>query len=111
MTVPRTVLITLSTRHREVDVVADADIPLSELIGPVAGLLGIRATDVAVTVAPDGELDTTWSAQLTETLTDARVADGARVILHPLSQPPRPVVQVAWSGAGASGRPADGGAR
>lgn len=54
MSVARTVLVTVATRAREVDVVADADIALSELLRPVATTLGLRAADIAVTVTRFG---------------------------------------------------------
>lgn len=97
MSVPRTVLITISTRQREVDAVADADIPIFELLGPVAAMLGVRASDIAVTVARSGEPTMTFSAQLNDTLAQSGVIDGDRVILHPFSQPPGRATSLPWS--------------
>ncbi|HXW79192.1 MAG TPA: EsaB/YukD family protein [Acidimicrobiales bacterium] len=96
MSVARTVLVSISSITREVDVVADADVALSELLAPVAGLLGLRAADIAVTVTRSSDPAQAFTMRLTETLGEAGVVDGDRLSLHPFSQAPGPVVQVMW---------------
>jgi WXG100 protein secretion system (Wss), protein YukD len=108
MSVARTVLVTVATLAREVDVVADADMPLSQLMTPVAGALGLRAADIAVTVARAGDPKESFTMRFTETLSEAGVVDGDRLSLHPFSQQPfsqqpfgrQPgtALQVAWPG-------------
>jgi hypothetical protein len=98
VSVARTVLVTVATLTREVDVVADADIALSELLGPVAPVLGLRAADIAVTVARSGDPEQAFSMRFTETLSEAGVVDGDRLSLHPFSQQPGKALQVNWLG-------------
>lgn len=99
MSVARTVLVTLATPKREVDVVADTDVPLSDLVRPVAEALGLRPVDVFVTVAPSGDADRAFTMGFGETLAQAGVVDGDRVALHPFTQPPGPAERVHWEGA------------
>jgi hypothetical protein len=96
MSVARTVLVSISSLSREVDVVADADVALSELLTPVSGLLGLRAADIAVTVTRSADPAQAFTMSLTETLGDAGVVDGDRLSLHPFSQRPGSAVQVRW---------------
>jgi hypothetical protein len=96
VSVARTVLVTLSSLKREVDVVADADVALSELLTPVAAVLGLRAADIAVTVTRSADPAQVFTMSLTETLDEAGVVDGDRLSLHPFSQPPGQTVQVRW---------------
>jgi WXG100 protein secretion system (Wss), protein YukD len=98
MSVARTTLVTVATLAREVDVVADADIPLSELLRPVAGALGLRATDIVVTVTRSGDPEEAFTMHFTESLSQAGVVDGDRLSLHPFSQQPGEARQVTWSG-------------
>ena len=98
MSVARTVLVTVATLAREVDVVADADTPLSELTTPVAGALGLRAADIAVSVTRAGDPEQSFSMRITDTLGEAGVVDGDRLSLHPFSQQPGKALQVAWLG-------------
>lgn len=98
MSVARTVLITVATIKREVDVVADADVALSELLRPVAATLGLRAADIAVTVTRAGNSQEVFTMGFTETLDEAGVVDGDRLALHPFSQEPGQALQVNWLG-------------
>ena len=98
MSVARTVLVTVATLTREVDVVADTDIALSELLRPVARTLGLRAADIAVTVTRSGDIEQAFSMRFTETLSEAGVVDGDRLSLHPFSQQPGKALQVNWLG-------------
>jgi len=99
VSVARTVLVTVATIKREVDVVADADVALSELLRPVAGTLGLRAADIVVTVNRSGDPEEAFTMKFTDTLDEAGVVDGDRLSLHPFTQPAGQAVQVEWSGA------------
>ncbi len=98
MSVARTVLVTVATTKREVDVVADADVALSELLTPVTGALGLRAADIAVTVTRSGDTREAFTMKFTETLHEAGVVDGDRISLHAFSQPRGQALQVKWLG-------------
>jgi WXG100 protein secretion system (Wss), protein YukD len=92
------VLVTVATLTREVDVVADADIALAELLRPVAPTLGLKAADIAVTVTRSGDPEQAFSMRSTQTLSQAGVVDGDRLSLHPFSQQPGKALQVNWLG-------------
>ncbi len=103
MSVARTLLVTIATLKREVDVVANADVPLSEVLRPVSGALGLRAADIAVTVARSGDVTQAFTMGFTQTLDEAGVADGDRLSLHPFTQRPSTTqspraLQVEWLG-------------
>jgi hypothetical protein len=98
VSVARTVLVTVATIKREVDVVADADVALSELLRPVGGPLGLRAADIAVTVTRSGDTKESFTMKFTETLDEAGVVDGDRISVHAFSQPHGQALQVNWLG-------------
>jgi hypothetical protein len=78
---PHTVLVTLASPARQVDAVADADVPIGRLLAPIADILGLGPQSRRVTVARAGDLSDTRAATLDQTLAEAGVTDGAVVIV------------------------------
>jgi hypothetical protein len=91
---PRTLLVTIATLSRQVDAVADADVPLADLVAPISSVLGLGDTETAVTVARAGDLTDVSAARPEQTLSDMSVVDGDVVVIHPADQPPAPADQL-----------------
>lgn len=84
---PRTVLVTFFSRTREADAVADADVPLRELLTSLQDVLCLSPDETAVTLAPAGDLACaracTGGAATDRTLAELGVLDGDVVVFHP----------------------------
>jgi hypothetical protein len=87
---PRTLLVTLASRTRQVDAVADADVPVRDLVAPLRDLLRLGPEDTALTIARAGDLadGASHGQDPDRTLEELGVLDGDMVVLHAAAEPP-----------------------
>ncbi len=87
MTVARTVLVTLATSSGAVDLVADGDVALADLLGAAASSpdtgFHVGEADTAATVLPSGDAHRSFVIPREQSLLQAGVVDGDVVLLHP----------------------------